>query len=557
MTVIENIDIKIKKVISVLFRFIIVIYSSLILWKYDNQFDWYVYASSIVLYFIIFRVLYFRFGLLSFLRLLNDYLFILLILWNKPIDNIFTLSLLILPVINSLNHSTSLSKSRFSVALYVFTIGALYILNNFIFSWSILIAIAFLSLINLLTFLRTYVLHFASNLHDSIDKFYEENISVFGANKLLKNVLTELNKDNTFKLLFLNPSNIIALKVKKNKLILSYSAKFISTYEIIDEKEVIRSLEAESYLVKHPVIINQEEITNTIYTLVTDDNSNQYVYIILSENKLLSGLYVRKFLIPLFSKVSKVIEVEYELQRERDNYLDNIKAKMQVVVSTINAVHFLNNKFTPVTNYFSLTDRYEKVKDEEVRRKLKIIIDEEKKQATRNLRPVLAKFKAIRSKSLNPYVVHNLYEFSLYKVFSIIRKFWEESEMERNSFILGWDVEMFKTTIKINPNALEYVLDEIVENIKEHSDASYKVVFGEKNSLPLIIFSNDIRNFEKKIKELEVTIKHFNDEKTNEIMKRTSYGLTLIKLFLNQLHINYKAHISEKRFILELSFNPL
>jgi hypothetical protein len=30
--------------------------------------------------------------------------------------------------------------------------------------------------------------------------------------------------------------------------------------------------------------------------------------------------------------------------------------------------------------------------------------------------------------------------------------------MERNSFILGWDVEMFKTTIKINPNALEYVL---------------------------------------------------------------------------------------------------
>jgi hypothetical protein len=135
---------------------------------------------------------------------------------------------------------------------------------------------------------------------------------------------------------------------------------------------VIRSLEAESYLVKHPVIINQEEITNTIYTLVTDDNSNQYVYIILSENKLLSGLYVRKFLIPLFSKVSKVIEVEYELQRERDNYLDNIKAKMQVVVSTINAVHFLNNKFTPVTNYFSLTDRYEKVKDEEVRRKLKL-----------------------------------------------------------------------------------------------------------------------------------------------------------------------------------------
>jgi hypothetical protein len=84
-----------------------------------------------------------------------------------------------------------------------------------------------------------------------------------------------------------------------------------------------------------------------------------------------------------------------------------------------------------------------------------------------------------------------------------------------------------------------------------------KSFFGEKNSLPLIIFSNDIRNFEKKIKELEVTIKHFNDEKTNEIMKRTSYGLTLIKLFLNQLHINYKAHISEKRFILELSFNPL
>jgi len=553
MPVLKYVDISIKKIYSVLFRIILVIYSILILVRNENIFPTYYYVFGIILYIIIFKLLYFKKGIFSYLRLLNDYLFFVLILWDKPINDFFNLCLLFLPLIFSTNHSTSEKRASFSIGLFIITVITLFVLNGFAFEWTYLIAVFVIMLINLLTYLRTYVLRIYNDLHDSIDVFYQNDFNIFSNNKILNSILTKIKNDKKVLKFFLVPDNILVFKIKNEELRLANSAKFISTFKIEDEKTLISNIKESKIITNTAIIIDDKKYEKTISTLI-ENGKTSYVFLITAETKIFCILYIAKLLDPLFSKVIKVLEVEERLHDEKNRYLDNIKSKTQFVLSTIQAVHFLNNALTPITSYFSLTKRYDELTDEGMRNDILKLIESERVRARASLSSILERFDLIMERSLNPYIVQGMFVFSLFKIFANVRKVWDYNDMNKDWFLSKWDKEILSKTLSTNIDSFEYIIEEILLNIKAHSTGEYQVLFDYED-LPLIIFKNRIKSFDKNKTNLLRIIKNFNNDDSSEMDKRKSYGLTFIKQFLVQLNMNYEAKLESDFFILVLKFN--
>ena len=553
---INILDSAFKRIISVLFRLLLVINSVIIILTFDNIFPNEYYVIGGVFYIILYFLLRNKKGFFSILRLLSDYLFILLILWNKPTNNILTLTLILLPIVNSVNHSTNENRSRFSFLLVLLSISLLYVLNKFSFSFAYLVPILSFSLINSLIYFRTSMIRQVTQLHNTIDQFYEENFSVFGINNILKNITRIISKDKTLLQWFLKPELIVAFRLNEKKLTLRSSSNFIISFEFNDEVKFLHDIMTSGVCEDFEISVDGKKLYQTLAILITSGADFNYVYVITCKSKLFGVLYTKHLLKPLFTKVSRVLEIEVELKMERSRYLDNIKSKMQFVSSTIQAVHFLNNKFTPITGYFSLCKRLSTLEDGDTKNQLQEIINQERIKADENLDLVLNKFNEIRDRSLNPYLVQGLHKFSLFKIFSIIRQAWEENGLDRNAFEIQWTPEVFKKVIEINLDSFEYVLEEIIINIIKHSTCDYSLRFLDYDGQPTAKFTNKIKSYKKNEATLKRNIKDFNNEKTGETIKRTSYGLSFIKQFLEQLKIQHNIELTDGNFVLTLKFNP-
>ena len=68
----------------------------------------------------------------------------------------------------------------------------------------------------------------------------------------------------------------------------------------------------------------------------------------------------------------------------------------------------------------------------------------------------------------------------------------------------------------------------------------------------LIALKNDIKDYNKVVEALRVVIPYFNSEEINEILKKTSYGLSYIKDTLKQLNIVHNMTLTDDKKIITL-----
>ena len=108
-----------RKINSILFRFVIISYSIYILAICNNCFKYIIYIPVLLLYIFI----YFKLQNLSKLRIINDFLFICIIVYGKNPFAIINYTFIILPIINTINFS----GDKQSGLVYIYTILSFYI----------------------------------------------------------------------------------------------------------------------------------------------------------------------------------------------------------------------------------------------------------------------------------------------------------------------------------------------------------------------------------------------------------------------------------------------
>lgn len=90
-----------KRLNSLLFRILCITYAIVIISISINQFPQWIYYVAIIIYFILYIIL----NKHSKCRLLIDFIFTLIILWNKDININYCYLFTLLPIINSINYS--------------------------------------------------------------------------------------------------------------------------------------------------------------------------------------------------------------------------------------------------------------------------------------------------------------------------------------------------------------------------------------------------------------------------------------------------------------------
>jgi hypothetical protein len=554
MSVLKSVDIGIRRIISFLFRILLVGYSLSILIRNENFFAWYVYLITSLIYFLIFYLLFKREGIWSILRLINDYIFFVVVLYGKNLNDFHTITLLILPIVNSLNHSSSKRLSFFSVQLYLVTVLSIYFLRDFLFYWRDLVALLAYGIINLLLYLRASVVDFNASLYESIDEFYEEKLVIGQSFQLLQKIQSKL-KDRYIVKHLLDPDKIVCFKVSNRQLNVVCTTDIVLSFQIENEEDFMQTALKGNMILNRLIKINGIEIHQNVFISI-QLKDQQYIYFIelRKYNFLLMELYVEKILRPLLSKVTKVVEVENELKRERKKYLQKIKSKMEFVDNTVKGIHYLNNRLTPITNYFSMIEELGKMSPDDPKRiPLNAIINSELRTATKNISPIVERTRRILMRSSNPYVISEFVKYDFYKVFNIIMSNWNERNLSKNNIRVSWPLEMLKKEIQLNEDSFEYVIDEAINNMLKHSKSIFEVRFFLEENVPVCIFLNDLKGEEEK-KQLIRISNEFNAAESSELLKKNNHGLYFMKQFLQQMNIGVVLFSDKNYVFLKLKF---
>ena len=189
MSTILAIDKSQRKLISIIFRILLIGYSIFILLHAGTEFSWYINLATFLLYGFLYGFFYKRDKLFSLLRLVNDYAFITFILIQSKNIDIFSFALVFAPILNTHNHS----GDRKSILLYILPLVSLYLATSE-FKLLYIIPFVLFYFINSFDSLRSNYFKFQQRLDSVIDNFFIDDNLYNRPYKIYENVIPIFNE---------------------------------------------------------------------------------------------------------------------------------------------------------------------------------------------------------------------------------------------------------------------------------------------------------------------------------------------------------------------------
>lgn len=548
MSAILEIDKYQRKIISVIFRFILIGYSVFLLLYCNSLFKWYFNVGAFILYTVIYFILYKRDKIISLLRLLNDYVFISFILYQIQEINIYSFALLFAPILNTHNHS----GEKKSLLLYVFPLLSLFIVAKKIDLWYSVPFLLFL-LINTFDSLRTRYFRFQQKLNSVIDDFFTSEELINRPYKIYEKAIPILNASNT---LAHNISNIICLKIENKRFSIVNGSTFIWDFDIIDKKVFFKNIEDRKTLFNIKLSIDNKEIKNNLI-VVCQVNSHPFCFILLSENlenfnQFPYSLFISKLLNPFFYRLSKVLDADLRQKKNELIKLTELEEKINYVTNSVNSMHFIRNKLGPVKSYLAMVEDYNRTSDLHKKLKIEPFLVKERQKLNSSIIQILERADYILTKSNNPFNVYKTEFYGLQQLFSEIRRIWSYF-FDVDNFDLGWNVskDRVKYDVRYNQVGIELVLTNWISNMSKYNFGDYGIEFTETDGYYNVIFHNSVDcstpNSTKFVDE-------FNTSDRAEITRRNSRGLLEVKDFLTQMDISEEMYVRDNTIYFSLGF---
>ncbi|CAA6821093.1 MAG: Unknown protein [uncultured Sulfurovum sp.] len=533
-------EILIKYLTSILFRLILVFYGIFLLIIQENIVNIYMYIVLIIVYF--FTYLYLIKGKRPFLRMINDYLFILFILFDKDVSQIYNFLFILLPIINSPNH-TQEKRRQFILVLITMTI---FIILDFrgtnILDFKdyiyISTALIFIILITLFEYYRSQNTTKLFNIYSEIDEIASKKAHTSQVPEIYKYLIEKYNHQLKFDI-----ENIIGFQYhgsNNNKVIVRNSSVFIHSYKI---STIIKEVEKKQVSYNQKIKLNNEE-----YKFNFSIKIDGYIFLFLVKKEIETNSLKRIFMestifgsiVPILNKLIKIIELENLLKKQKYNATLSLNKKSQYVNNVMKSTHYLSNQFSPITNYFDLIDKYKMLEETNKKEKLEIIIDDEGKNAKRCLKNIKEKSLNILDNDMNPFVPRNIKKIKYKYIYMSIKSLWLEEFDEKDIFLYNDDKS--NELLESDSQVLEFIFTDIIENIRKYSHGKHTIKFSYENNLSIEIVNN-IKDIKRQKKTISEIIKNFNNEDRSELSKENNFGLS---------HIQELAHLLKIKIILKL-----
>lgn len=527
-----------NKVLSIIFRLTLISFAIIIVLSKQNLFSWGWYIFAIIPYLAVYMISLFREGVFSKIRLLNDFLFITFIAFQKDID-LVVIIFLTLPVINSPNYS----GEKKSLLLYFFYLISLFVVNDFIWSWSFLTITFFLLIINGISRLRQQFFTNISKLNDQIDCYLEQDLDVNKSYKIYDGLIKSLNSIDLMIGFSPEVSQIVCFRIINGRLVLENSSDFIWSHTI--DRNLVRNVRRKSSERTSENVamkLNGDQKDNN-FVIYNKSKSQEYVYIFISEkpftNKL-GVLYLRKILNSVTNRISRVIAAEIDIKTNKKVMLDDFRKKYFQIQNSEKAMHFIRNRFNTLDNFIEMSkDNLAGNMDSEDLKLYQIELD----RLERNFIVLMERVKSILDKTDKPFSAANLEKKSVNYIFNLVREIWSDYFPDFNVIVKVDFKKTEKQIIKINTDGFYILISDWISNLKKYSKSDERVIFDESEDAFIIIFENKFLP-ESKI-EIESLKNDFNSTERDKILKRTSHGVLIMKSILEEMNVLGTIEVEE------------
>ena len=410
-----------------------------------------------------------------------------------------------------------------------------------------MIGVIFLWFINSYTSLRYKIRLFRDELNDTVDSFYIEKEYLKRPHKIYDLLITVINKNIKSDLI----EDIFCFSLNENtkkSLSLVNGSRFIWEYKL-DGNELIKKIEQKKDLHNQEITIEKEFKGNNI-VIYSKVEEHEYFFFITTSNPipfyyLIIGTF--RTLQPAFIKISNVLVAEKKIQELKSEEISKLSKRSQYVNRANKTMHFMRNRLGPFSNLITQLDGFEKV-TEDKRKQFKTLIFKEKDRAKVELKNITARANDMLEKSTNPFAYNKTTQISIERIFTIFKR---NVSIFFPDISINISVEFMekKRFVNINEEGFEMFLSDWLNNIYKYkiNRVYFDFIFNEE--LLTINFKNDHKLTNVDINKM-ITDLTSNDR--NEIMKRTTHGLFLIKSTLEEMNIKFEVNHNETERLLLL-----
>ncbi len=536
-----------RKTISRLFRVVIVLYSVCLLLILNSVYDVFLNAVVILAYLTFYFFLSKKDGLLSIVRLINDYVFIGFICFSVDQESFLTYALIIAPILNTHNHS----GDKPSILLYLIPVSLMWIYDNKV-EWLYLIPMGMFYIINWFDTLRMRYIRLHAKLNAVIDSFlanyqqddmpllYRKVIRVFNGEKIFSNtseIICLINKGRT---LFVRNGSSYHVKVAPNNM-----EEFIEMRDQAIKEGALYGQRSIDY------IIDGQDVKNST-TVFTEVNDVVFCYLIIKTDQSKRKWSVRSYLVtiitsPLFERISVAMDSNWNKKKEQMREIEALSRKVNHVNRSVNAMHFIRNKIQPFKTYLDILEDYETENDQEKKELKKVHLKSESKKLRNSFDEIVGQANRILDNENNPYPVSEL------KGFRISDFYWQ---VQRACDYFFEDITVNLVGPFISPKELSYnelgldlILTNWLANMRKYSTGENRIQILNGGDKYLLIF----RNAFDPEKTSSGFGKLYRDANREAITNRKSHGLSEIRSFLEQMDVHSSLDVVDNKveFILE------
>lgn len=552
-------DSAIKRIVSIIYRLILISLSLYIVFKEEGAFNIYLYVF--LSFFYLFIYLKINKKINGIIRLILDYFFIIIILFDRELFTFPSIVLFLLPFINSPNH-TSKYKNIFVLFLISFLSFSVLYMNNFRYEQNIgvfvdiFVCLLIISILIYLEYLRSLFIKEILEGYKKIDNIDFDKSRASNIPNIYSKIIEVLNNELLEKYYIRSKINFITcISLDKEELNILNSSKFIFNIKLDNASiQKLYQLDKDSsilYNLKFKVNENNEENKNIVFNI--NYKKKRYYFILFfnmnfSKPNFLIRIIIGDYLKPLFKKILLTISLEEHIRITKSNNMKKILSEMKYVSTTNKSLHTLNNQFTPIKTYFTMLNDYENDNNTLDKIVLGQMLKKQKVTAENAFKRIVTQSEYLLNKNLNPFAIKNLNNIKLKVLYMILKPIWMEEFSDKYiSFNLN-ERNLDEVVIYSNIDLFEILFIDIVQNMKKYSKKNSRVNFVYENGIILIIFENEVILSPKDRKALIKDIQLFNDDDKLQLLLKKGHGFSNIKEIITNLGISCTISLKENIF---------
>lgn len=253
-----------------------------------------------------------------------------------------------------------------------------------------------------------------------------------------------------------------------------------------------------------------------------------------------------------FYRMAVKLESDRIFKKEQREELAEMSKKMNYVNTSMNTMHFIRNKLSPLKNYIAMYDDYQQSNDVK-KAKIKPYLEKEYSNLKKSFTLINERADKLLEEQKNPFVFSVTEKFGLQQLFAEMKYIWQSYGLSEDDISVSLlpKIHGEYKSVYYNKEGLILVFDNWVSNMLKHGVDFYSMAVEETENELIVSYSN---NHKMKKYECERLIKMFNNDDRIEINKRNYHGLEVIKDVLTQMNLESELITNNDKLILNIKF---